>query len=214
MTVRCPSNGRSASSTSGLRAPAAQSSAGRAACSCLPWPAVMPRRPHRPLLLPPLARPSLQLSTPPVLLHRLPNHSALEPVNPRTPLLCDSTPASSHLRLVVIRGLTVMMRSVRRGQCGQRPTSIGRVLCVERLTAGSTTAARKCLLITRKIIIPPPDSRDPPNGPSYFVKKTFPLDCWDPPATSSHARKCVQKKRFAPLTAGTHHLHLCTQGSA
>ena len=48
MTVRSPSNGRSASSTSGLLAPAAQSSAGRAACSCLPWPAVLPRRPHHP----------------------------------------------------------------------------------------------------------------------------------------------------------------------
>ena len=56
MTVRCPSNGRSASSTSGLLAPAAQSSAGRAACSCLSWPAVILRRPHRPLLLPPLAQ--------------------------------------------------------------------------------------------------------------------------------------------------------------
>src|ERR671919_757540 len=56
VTVRCPSNGYSASSTSGLLAPAAQSSAGRAACSCLSWPAVMPRRPHRPLLLPPLAQ--------------------------------------------------------------------------------------------------------------------------------------------------------------
>ena len=52
MTVRCPSNGHSASSTSGLLAPAAQSRAGRAACSCLPWPAVLPRRPHRPILLP------------------------------------------------------------------------------------------------------------------------------------------------------------------
>ena len=48
MTVRCPSNGRSASSTSVLLGPAAQSSAGRAACSCLPWLAVLPRRPHRP----------------------------------------------------------------------------------------------------------------------------------------------------------------------
>ena len=38
VTVRCPSNGRSASSTSGLLAPAAQTSVGRASCSCLPWP--------------------------------------------------------------------------------------------------------------------------------------------------------------------------------
>ena len=56
VTVRCPSNGRRASSTSGLLTPAAQTSAGRAACSCLPWPTVMPRRPHHPLLLPPLAQ--------------------------------------------------------------------------------------------------------------------------------------------------------------
>ena len=65
---------------------------------------------------------------------------------------------------------------------------------VERLTTRSMAAARKCLLITRKIIIPPPDSRDPPDGPPYFTKKMFPHDCWDPPATSSHARKCVRKK--------------------
>ena len=64
VTVQCPSNGRSASSTSGLLAPAAQTSAGRAACSCLPWLAVMPRRPHCPLLLPLLARPSLYSPTP------------------------------------------------------------------------------------------------------------------------------------------------------
>ena len=48
MTVRCPSNGHRASSTSGLLAPAAQSSAGRVACSCLPWSVVLPRRPQRP----------------------------------------------------------------------------------------------------------------------------------------------------------------------
>ena len=52
-------------------------------------------------------------------------------------------------------------------------------------------AARKCLLITRKIIIPPPDSRDPPDGPPVFRKK-----------------KCF------PLNAGTHQQHLRTQGSA
>ena len=42
MIVRCPSNGRSASSTSGPLGPAAQSSAGRAAWSCLPSPAELP----------------------------------------------------------------------------------------------------------------------------------------------------------------------------
>ena len=41
-----------------------------------------------------------------------------------------------------------------------------------------------------QIIIPPPNSRDPPDGPSYFAKKCF------------------------PLTAGTNQLHLHTQGSA
>ena len=66
---------------------------------------------------------------------------------------------------------TALVLSARRGQCGQRPTSIGRVLYVERLTAGSTAAARKCLLITRKIIIPPPDSRDPPDRPPYYAQK-------------------------------------------
>ena len=50
----------------------------------------------------------------------------------------------------------------------------GRGLYVERLTAGSTAATRKFLLITGKIIIPPPDSRDPLEGPLYFVKKSAP----------------------------------------
>ena len=108
-----------------------------------------------------------------------------------------------------------MVLSAWRGQHSQGTTSIGRGLYVERLTAGSTAAARKCLLITCKIIIPPPDSWDPPDGPPYFVKKTFPPNCWDPPATSSHARKCVRaKKMIRPLTAGTHELHLRMQGSA
>ena len=49
----------------------------------------------------------------------------------------------------------------------------------------------ECLLITRKIMIPPPDSWDPPEGPLYFAKKTFP-----------------------PLTCRTHQLYLRTQGSA
>ena len=78
MTVRCPSTGRSASSTSGLLAPAAQSSVGRAACSCLPWLAVMPRRPHRPLLLPPLAWPSLHTLAHPVIFWRCQPHPATD----------------------------------------------------------------------------------------------------------------------------------------
>ena len=36
---------------------------------------------------------------------------------------------------------TSVVLLARRGQCGQRPTSIGRVLYVERLTVGSTAAA-------------------------------------------------------------------------
>src|SRR5215216_6590812 len=110
---------------------------------------------------------------------------------------------------------TALVLSARRGQCGQRTTSIERVLYMERLTAGSTAVARKCLLITQKIMIPPPDSRDPPNGPPYFAKKMYPPDCWDPLATSSHARKCLlitHKKMNTPLLAGTHHSGRLTCG--
>ena len=38
--------------------------------------------------------------------------------------------------------LCFLVLSARRGQCGQRPTSIGRVLYVERLTAGSTATTQ------------------------------------------------------------------------
>ena len=94
---------------------------------------------------------------------------------------------------------------------------------MERLTAGPTAAARKCLLITRKIIIPPPDSGDPPDGPLYFAKKWFAPWLLGPtsyifarkemrpgknnsPTSYIFARKEVRSKknRFAPLTAGTH----------
>ena len=55
VTVGCPSNGRRASSISALPAPAAQTSAGGTACSLLPRPTMLPRRPHRPIVLPSLA---------------------------------------------------------------------------------------------------------------------------------------------------------------
>ena len=97
------------------------------------------------------------------------------------------------LRVVPFLGLavvqtTTLVLSAPRGQHGQRPTSIGRVLYVERLATGSRRP--KCLRIMRKIIIPPPDSRDPLDGPPHFVKKLI-----------------------RPLTDGTHELHLRTQGS-
>ena len=79
VTVQCPSNGHRASSTSDLLAPAAQSSAGRAACSCLPCPVVLSRRPHHPLLLPPLARPSLHSPTCLVILWRRQRSRTSEP---------------------------------------------------------------------------------------------------------------------------------------
>ena len=147
-----------------------------------------------PLLLPPLARPSLYSPTPPVILRRQQPHTTAEPVNPRTPLRvgnnCRVFPASMSSLSSASPSSTALVLSTRRGQHGQGTTSVGCGLYVERLTAGSTVAARKCLLITRKIMIPPPDSWDPPDGPLYFAKKRF------------------------PLTAGTHQLHLRTQGSA
>ena len=95
-------------STSGLLAPAAQSSAGRAACSCLPWPAVLPRRPHRPLLLPPLARPSLHSPTPPVILRRRQRSRTSEPSysSPRVHPLSRLP----QLRVVPFLGLAVVHR--------------------------------------------------------------------------------------------------------
>src|SRR3954466_13799557 len=83
-------------------------------------------------------------------------------------------PRLPRLRVVPFLGLASSTGVVRPALCGQRgqgTASIGRGLYVERLTAGSTAAARKCLLITCKIIIPPPDSRDPPNGPPVFCEK-------------------------------------------
>ena len=105
MTVLCPSNGRSASSTSGLLAPAAQSSAGRVACFCRPWLDVMPRRPHRPLILPPLASPSLYAPTPPVILRRRQPHTVAERVNPHTPLR-----VGIHCRVFPFLGLAIVHR--------------------------------------------------------------------------------------------------------
>ena len=63
---------------------------------------------------------------------------------------------------------------------------IGSILYVESLSWVHVRS--KCLLITRKIIIPPPDSRDR-TGHQYFAKKTFPPDCWDPPDRPAYFAK-------------------------
>ena len=108
MTVRCPSNGRRASSTSGLLAPAAQTSAGRASCSSLSWPAVLPRRPHHPLLLPPMARPSLHSPTHPVILRRRQRSRTSEP-SYSSPCV-HPLPRLPRLRVVPFLGLAVVHR--------------------------------------------------------------------------------------------------------
>ena len=59
ITVGYQSNDRRVSSISDLLAPADGT-----ACSRLPWPAMLPRRPQRPLLVPPLAKASLYSLTP------------------------------------------------------------------------------------------------------------------------------------------------------
>ena len=54
-----------------------------------------------------------------------------------------------------------------------------------------------------KKMIRPPDCWDPPATSSHarkcVQKKSIrPPDCWDPPATPSHARKCVWAKNESP----------------
>ena len=65
--VGYPSNGCRSSSISALHAPAAQPSAGGTAYSRLPWPAMLPGRPHGPTILASLAWLSLYSPTPPLI---------------------------------------------------------------------------------------------------------------------------------------------------
>ena len=155
----------------------------------------MPRRPHRPLLLPPLARPSLHSPTPHVILQRRQPHTKIKPVNPHTPLR-----VGIHYR-VFPATRRPLPRPHRRpppwcSRCGmvnvvndRHASEVDYMWRGRQL--GPRPHARKCLLIMRKIMIPPPDIRDPPKGPLYFAKKMLP-----------------------PLTARTHQLYLRTQGNA
>ena len=94
-TVRCQSNGNRASSVSDLPAPAAQTSAIGTAYSRLPWPAVLPGRPHGPTILASLAWISLYSPTPHVILRRRQPHTTVEQVNPCTHSAWETTTESS-----------------------------------------------------------------------------------------------------------------------
>ena len=103
------------------------------------------------------------------------------------------------------------------------------VYCTWRVSARSTAAASKCLLITRKIMIPPTDSRDPLDGLPYFSKKNVcPLTAGThltghrisqkknvPPAVSSDPPEVppyYAQKMNTPLLAGTLHSGRLTCG--
>ena len=155
MTVGCPSNGRRASSISDLPAPAAQPSADRTACSLLPWPAVRP--PGHPSTHTHILLFSGDISLTP------------HPTSQRS-----YSPQHGHplrwlrrLRVILFLGPAIVHRVCALGVA--RLTWSTNNSHRKRLTVGAHT--RKCLLITPKIMIPPPDSRDPPVGPLYFAKK-------------------------------------------
>ena len=187
MTVRCPSNGRSASSTSGLLAPAAQTSAGRA-CA----PVSRGRLRCRGGLTAPTT-PTARQAIP--LLTHTPCYSAATTASHRSRTSEPSyssprglpLPRLPWLRVVPFLGLAVVHRPGALGVA--RSTWSTNNSHRKRLTVGVHT--RKCILIMCKIMIPPPDSWDPQEGPLYFVKKMFP-----------------------PLIGQTHQLYLRTQGSA
>ena len=175
MTVGCPSNGRRASSISALPAPAAQTSASGTAYSLLPaadCATAQASPPHRT----PIAGLAI-----PLLTHTCYYSSATadEPVNPRTVILPSAWETTAESSLPPCRSLP---RPRRRPPpwCSRR----GLVNVVNE----RHPSAVDC---TRKIMIPPPDSWDPPEGPLYFMEKTFP-----------------------PLTCRTHQQYLRTERSA
>ena len=119
-------------------------------------------------------------------------HAAIEPVISLLLLsICDSTAASSHLRVVPVRGLPVVHRLAALG------------------AAWSTNESHR-----KRTVRGEPDGWDPRGPwsntrkvPPCFAKKIIsPPDSWDPLAVSSQGRKCLlvlRKKLFIPLTAGT-----------
>ena len=146
LTVRCPSNGRRASSISALPAPVAQTSANGTACSLLPaagCAAAQTSPPHRT----PIAGLAI-----PLLTHTCYYSPATadEPVNPRTVVLPSAWETTSESSLPPCRSLPRPRRRPppwcsRRGLVNvvnDRHASEVDCTC-ERLTAGSTAAHKE-----------------------------------------------------------------------
>ena len=157
MTVGCPSNGHRASSISDLPDPATQTSAGGTACSLLPCLAALP--------------PGHPSNHPHILLFSGDVSLTPQPTSQRL-----FSPQRGHLlrwlrrlRVVLFLGLALVNRVCALGAA--RSTWSTNNNHRKRLTVGAHTG--KCLLITCKIMIPPPDIRDPPKGPLYFMKKSY-----------------------------------------
>ena len=130
--------------------------------------------------------------TAPPYSHRWPSHPLLthtccyspatadEPVNPRTVVLPSMWETTAESSLPPCRSLPRPRRRPppwcsRRGLVNMvNDRHASEVDCTWRgRQLGPRPHARKCLLITRKIMIPPPDIRDPPKGPLYFTKKRY-----------------------------------------
>ena len=106
--------------------------------------------------------------------------TADEPVNPRTVVLPSAWETTAESSLAPCRSLPRPRRRPppwcsRRGLVNVvNDRHASEVDCTWRgRQLGPRPHARKCLLITRKIMIPPPDIWDPPKGPLYFTKKRY-----------------------------------------
>ena len=174
VSIGFPSNDRRASSISPLPAPAGQTSAGGTACSLLPaasYAAAQASPPHRT----PIAGLAI-----PLLTHSCCYSPAMadKPVNPRTVILPSAWETTAESSLASC----ISLPSPHRGPPPWSPRRdldnvvndrhASEVDCTWRgRQLGPRQHARKCHIITRKIMIPPPDIRDSPKGPLYFAKK-------------------------------------------
>ena len=155
MTIGCPSNGCRASSISDLPAPAAQTSADGTACSLLPWLAML--LPGHPSNHPHILLFSSDVSlTPQLTSQRSFSHQRGHPLR-----------WLRWLRVVLFLGLALIHSVCALGVA--RSTWSTNNSHQKRLIVGAHTG--KCLLFTRKIMIPPPVSLDPPEMPPYYAQK-------------------------------------------